>query len=172
MNIYIDTIEKLKVKWRECTGNLIFFQILPLKLSSHFPDIFSLQRMSGSPFAGGRSYFDTNFSNILYLDYETYWKFSLLDSSHIELTQKMKEKIYCDLNGFIEIQNYAARAVPPKQSIDWLLQDHLTGIICFGGFTMIQAMAFNLKCLQPDLGYVPEFIQIQEMKLCWSYHKT
>lgn len=60
----------------------------------------------------------------------------------------------------------------PKERTDWLLQDHLTGIICFGEFTMIQARAFNLRSLQTDIGHVPEFIQIQVVKFRWLYHKT
>lgn len=35
----------------------------------------------------------------------------------------------------------------PKERTGWLLQDHLTGIICFGKFTMIQAMALNRRGL-------------------------
>lgn len=54
----------------------------------------------------------------------------------------------------------------PKESTDRLLQGHLTGIICFGEFTMIQAIVFNLRGLQPDLGHVPEFIQI------WRWYYT
>lgn len=35
----------------------------------------------------------------------------------------------------------------PKESIDWLLQDHLTGIICFGEVTTIQAGVFKFRDL-------------------------
>ena len=60
----------------------------------------------------------------------------------------------------------------PKESIDWLLQGHLTGIIFFGEVTTIQAGVFNFRDLQLDTGHVPESIQIQEVKFRWLYHKT
>lgn len=58
-----------------------------------------------------------------------------------------------------------------KENTDWLLQDHLTGVISFSEFTMIQAIAFNLRGLQPDLDHVPEFIQIKRWN-CRLYQKT
>lgn len=59
----------------------------------------------------------------------------------------MREKLYWKLNGFIRIQSYTAKTVSPKESIDWLLQDHLTGIICFGEVTTIHAGVFKFRDL-------------------------
>ena len=59
-----------------------------------------------------------------------------------------------------------------EESSDWLLQDHLTGTICFGEFTTTQPRAVNLRGLRPDVGHVPWSIQIQEVKCHWLHHKT
>lgn len=59
----------------------------------------------------------------------------------------MREKLYWKLNGFIRIQLYSKDWVSPKESIDWLLQDHHTGIICFDEVTTIQAGVFNFRDL-------------------------